>query len=162
MEFLIVAALASMNLAKIQQYAAPAAILMFVGAIWCAVTLVWLSRRLLPRDYWLELGVINYGMATATTAQGMMLLRMIDPDLKTRAAEDYGLAAPLSAPFIGGGVITMVLPKVMQHVHVGWIVVGAIAVTVALYGVGLRLHRLPMGSGDAAVRVPFTAGVEED
>jgi ESS family glutamate:Na+ symporter len=161
MEFLIVAALASMNLAKIREYALPAAILMLVGAIWCAITLIWLSRRLLPRDYWFELGIINYGMATATTAQGMMLLRMIDPDLKTRAAEDYALAAPLSAPFIGGGVITMVLPKVMQHVSVGWVVIGAVVTVVFLYVVGLRLRERHTAPGDPAVRVPLTTGVEE-
>lgn len=140
MEFLIVAALASMNLVKIRQYALPAIILMLVGAAWCAITLIWLSRRLLPRDYWFELGIINYGMATATTAQGMMLLRMVDPDLKTRAAEDYALAAPLSAPFIGGGVITMVLPKLLQLVHVGWLIAVALALVAGLYAIGRRLR----------------------
>jgi ESS family glutamate:Na+ symporter len=161
MEFLIVAALASMNLARLRQYAIPAILLMLVGAIWCALTLIWLSRRLLPRDYWFELGIINYGMATATTAQGMMLLRMIDPDLKTRAAEDYALAAPLSAPFIGGGVVTMVLPGVMEHVSAGWVVVTSVALVVVLYLVGLQLRGKQLNAGDPAVRGPLTTGVEE-
>ena len=49
-------------------------------------------------------------MSTGTTATGFVLLRMIDPDLKSGAAEDYALAAPLSAPFIGGGMLTIAMP----------------------------------------------------
>ena len=63
----------------------------------------------------MELGLINYGMSTGTTATGLLLLRMVDKDLESGAAEDYALAAPLSAPFIGGGLLTLMMP--LLHLH---------------------------------------------
>ena len=69
-----------------------------------------LSRRILPHEHWFELGLINYGMSTGTTATGFVLLRLVDPELESGAAEDYALAAPLSSPFLGGGMITIALP----------------------------------------------------
>jgi ESS family glutamate:Na+ symporter len=140
LEFLVVAAIASMRLSSITAFAVPSLLLMAVGAIWCVFTLVWLSPRLLARRYWFELGVINYEMATATTAQGMMVLRIVDPELESGAAEDYAMAAPLSAPFIGGGLITLAVPFLLLKVHVGWIVAAASAVTILLYLVGRRLR----------------------
>ena len=83
-----------------------------------AVCLLVLAPRLLPRAYWFELGLLNYGFSTANTPQGFMLLRIVDPELKSGAAEDYAVAAPLSAPFIGGGVVTFVLPWVLAMVAI--------------------------------------------
>jgi ESS family glutamate:Na+ symporter len=79
-------------------------------------------------------------MATATTAQGMMVLRIIDPEIETGAAEDYAMAAPLSSPFIGGGIITLAVPFLLEKVHVGWIVLVSAIVTVGLYYVGRKLN----------------------
>ena len=71
---------------------------------------MFLARRMLPHEHWFELGLINYGMSTGTTATGFVLLRLVDPELESGAAEDYALAAPLSSPFIGGGMITVAMP----------------------------------------------------
>ncbi|MCA9296706.1 MAG: hypothetical protein KC983_09310, partial [Phycisphaerales bacterium] len=110
MEVLIVAAIASLRIEQIDAVFTPLMVLCGIGAMWCAFCLFVLSPIILPRQYWFELGIINYGMSTGTTAQGMMLLRMVDPELERGAAETYALAAPLSAPFIGGGILTMLLP----------------------------------------------------
>ena len=93
--------------------------------------------------------MINYGMSTGTTAQGMMLLRIVDKDLESGAAENYALAAPLSAPFIGGGVITMSLPLLLQTVAIP-VVVGVLIVAV----IGLfLLGRAVRERGPSSVRV---------
>ena len=138
MEFLVVSALAGMRLSAVLALGVPSLVLMIVGAIWCVFTLVWVSPRLLPK-HWFELGVINYEMATATTAQGLMLLRIVDPELTSGAAEDYALAAPLSAPFIGGGIITLALPAVLSRVGAGWVVLCSAILLIALYPLGRRL-----------------------
>jgi ESS family glutamate:Na+ symporter len=83
------------------------------------VCLLYVGRRLLPHKYWFELGIINYGMSTGTTATGLVLLRIIDKDLSSGAAEDYALAAPLSSPFVGGGIITLSLPFLLERVYIG-------------------------------------------
>lgn len=115
MDLLVVAALATLNLQAVAAYLIPIAILLIGGAIWCAICLLVLSPRILDRAHWFELALINYGMSTGTTATGFVLLRLVDPQLKTDAAKQYALAAPLSAPMVGGGLITIGLPLLVLH-----------------------------------------------
>ena len=119
MDVLVVAAIASLNLTAVAALATPLMILFAAGAIWTTVCLLLLSRWILPEPYWFQLGLINYGMSTGTTATGFVLLKMVDPELKSGAAEDYALAAPLSAPFIGGGILTVALPLlILSLIHI--------------------------------------------
>ena len=110
MDVLVVAAIASLDVVAVANRWGECVILMTAGAVWTSVCLAVLSRHILPRAYWFELGLINYGMSTGTTATGFVLLRMIDPQLRSHAAEDYALAAPISSPFVGGGMLTFALP----------------------------------------------------
>lgn len=138
MEFLIVAAIASLNLTLVAEAIVPLSILLIVAFAWTAMCLVYIGRRLLPSAYWFELGIINYGMSTGVTASGLMLLRIIDKDFESGAAEDYALAAPLSSPFVGGGVCTVVVfPSMLQSLGVGPTALIVLAVTFGLYWVGL-------------------------
>lgn len=140
MEFLIVAAIASMRIEVIATYLSSILLLLALGFTWAGVCLLLIGRRLLPPSHWFELGLINYGMSTGTTAQGMMLLRIVDPGLKSRAAEDYALAAPISAPFIGGGVITLIgMPALLTKVHPGIVAVAVLAVMALLYVIARRI-----------------------
>ncbi len=114
----------------------PVVLLLLLGFAYVAFCALVLAPRLLPRDYWFELGLINYGMSTGTTATGLMLLRIIDSDFRSPAPADYALAAPLSAPFIGGGIITFTLPFLMERVSAG--IVGGVMFLILflLYGAG--------------------------
>lgn len=113
MDFLIVAAIASLRIEVVTAYAAPLLILLFAAVLWTGFCLVVLSRYLLPKGYWFELGLLNYGMSTGTTATGFTLLKTVDQDLRTSAARDYAMAAPISAPFVGGGMLTVGLPLLL-------------------------------------------------
>lgn len=140
MEFLVVAAVASLNMTLIIKAIIPLSVLLVVGFLWTAVCLLHVGRRLLPSKYWFELGILNYGMSTGVTASGLMLLRIIDKDFESGAAEDYALAAPLSAPFVGGGIVTLALIPSMLQLF-GLLPVALITLTVAavLYVVGIWL-----------------------
>ena len=101
-----------------------------------------LARRLLPGAYWFELGLLNYGFSTANTPQGMMLLRIVDPELSSGAAEDYAVAAPLSAPFVGGGIVTIaIMPAVLDKVGPGLVLVAIVGAIGLLYAAGRHLGR---------------------
>jgi ESS family glutamate:Na+ symporter len=113
MDILVVAAITSLNLTAVASLLVPFSILFIAGAIWSGICLLVISRWILPPNYWFQLGLINYGMSTGTTATGFVLLRVIDPELESGAAEDYALAAPLSSPFIGGGMLTVGLPLLL-------------------------------------------------
>lgn len=140
MDILVVAAIASLNLGVVVAMAVPFVILFCCGVLWTAFCLLVLARWILPREYWFELGLINYGMSTGTTATGFVLLKMVDPDLKSGAAEDYALAAPLSAPFIGGGILTIALPLlVLERIPVSVPALSITAIVVVLIVLAIRL-----------------------
>ena len=115
MEFLIVAAIVSLNLEAVIQLLIPLSVLLLAGFVWTGICLLWIGKKLLPKQHWFELGIINYGMSTGTTANGLALLRIVDKDLESGAAEEYALAAPLSAPFVGGGILTLILPDFLEN-----------------------------------------------
>ncbi|WP_149497984.1 sodium/glutamate symporter [Roseiconus lacunae] len=142
MEVLVVAAITSLRIETIVSYASAFAVLFLFGAIWTAICLIVVSRWVLPPECWFPLGLINYGMSTGTTATGFVLLRVVDPDLKTTAANDYALAVPISAPFIGGGIITIALPLlVLERVSIWWPTLVTGAIVGGLIIVGARWNR---------------------
>lgn len=142
MDVLVVAAVASLNIQAVTAMAVPFLILFLVGSVWSAICLLVISRLILPREHWFQLGLINYGMSTGTTATGFVLLRMVDPDLETSAAEDYALAAPISAPFVGGGMITIALPLLLlEWVHIGIPAAVISLVVLAMIVAGIRWNK---------------------
>ncbi|WP_164104023.1 sodium/glutamate symporter [Candidatus Laterigemmans baculatus] len=146
MDILVVAAISSLDLIAVASLWVPFTLLFIGGVVWTAICLLGISRRVLPREHWFELGLINYGMSTGVTATGFVLLRIVDPELRTAAAEDYALAAPLSAPFIGGGVLTIALPLlVLERVPIAATAVGLAAVVAGLIWYGVRIAKRARG-----------------
>lgn len=142
LEVVIVASISTISPSAIRDYLAPTLALVAVGSAWCIFNLLWVSPRLLPRDYWFELGLMNYGFATATTPQSMLLLKLADPETKSGAAETYAAAVPLSAPFVGGGVLTFVAFPLMAARFGAISLAAACAVAcVGLWIAGRRLGR---------------------
>ena len=142
MDVLVVAAIASLNLALVSGRLTALVALIIAAAIWTAFCLVYLSRRILPTEHWFELGLINYGMSTGTTATGFVLLKLVDPELESGAAEDYALAAPISSPFVGGGMLTIGIPMiVLGNVSLPLVVATLTIIIMAMIGLGLRLSR---------------------
>ena len=112
--------------------------------IWTAICLMVISRRVLPKSHWFQLGLINYGMSTGVTATGFVLLRIVDPELKTEAAKEYAIAAPFSAPFIGGGLLTFSLPLlVLERVPMSVTAISLTLLVGILVAVGWRLPDRP-------------------
>lgn len=111
LDALILTAVASITLTAFLNYLAPFLIVMLAGAVWAFVCFFIFAPRMLPKRYWKELGILNYGMSTGITALGLLLLRSFPSSRKEEATVIYGLAAPFSAPFIGGGMISLFLPE---------------------------------------------------
>jgi ESS family glutamate:Na+ symporter len=139
---LVVAAIATLNLEAVATFFLPLTILFLGGALWSIACLLVIAPRILPRPHWFELGLINYGMSTGTTATGFVLLRLIDPELQTDAAKEYALAAPLSAPLVGGGIVTIGLPLlVLERIPIGLSTLLVTIVVIVLYLIARRLRR---------------------
>ena len=142
MDLLVVAAVATLNLSVVASMWVPFSLLFVAGAMWSTFCLLVLSRWILRPEIWFQLGLINYGMSTGTTATGFVLLRVVDPDLECGAAEDYALAAPLSSPFVGGGMITVALPLlVLERFSIGALTIVLTGIVVTLIGLGIWWNR---------------------
>ena len=67
------------------------------------------------------------------------MLRLVDPELESGAAEDYALAAPLSSPFVGGGMITVGLPLlVLERVPISVMAIGLSAIVLVMILIGSK------------------------
>lgn len=140
LDVVIVTSITVIAPASIAAYFWPVAAMLVLGCAWCIFNLLWVSPRLLPKRHWFELGLMNYGFATATTPQSLLLLKLADRDLKSGAAETYAAAVPLSAPFVGGGLLTFVgFPLLIARFGEGWLVVVCAVAILILWLVGRRI-----------------------
>jgi len=153
LDFLIVAALATLKIEVIVSNLAPFLILMLAGIAWNVFCVVFIARRMLP-DFWFERSVAEFGQSTGVTATGLLLLRVADPDLETTAVDAFGYKQLLHEPFMGGGLWTStVVPLLYIYSDnpwpIWWITIGAIAVWLFVRFVIFRKAWAP-GAGAAA------------
>ena len=117
LDFLVLAAVATIRLDVVLANLAPLAILATCGTAWTVGVVLFAGPRIF-KDAWFERSIAEFGQAMGVTATGLMLLRTVDPENKTPAAASFACKQLLHEPFMGGGLWTaMVLPLVFT---VGW------------------------------------------
>ncbi|MDL2284367.1 sodium:glutamate symporter [Oxalobacter sp. OttesenSCG-928-P03] len=113
LDFLVVAAVASIRLEFVTAYWLPLSILMLGGIIWNIFTVIYIGPRIFD-EAWFERAIAEFGQSMGVTATGLMLLRTVDPEKKTVAAEAFGYKQLLHEPVMGGGIWTsLAVPLVM-------------------------------------------------
>ena len=113
LDFLVVAAIASIRVEFVLAYWAPLCILIAFGMLWNIFAVLFIGPRIFDQA-WFERSIAELGQATGVTATGLMLLRTVDPDNKTVAAEAFGYKQLLHEPIMGGGFWTsLAVPLVM-------------------------------------------------
>lgn len=131
MDFLVVAAIATINLKVVLAGVVPLLILVAFGVLWNVFCVMWLARRLLPRDSWFERAIAEMGQSMGVTATGLLLLRVVDPEGKTDATSAFGYKQLLHEPFMGGGLWTSAAIPLALTYNPGIVLgisVGAIAI----------------------------------
>lgn len=138
LDILIVAALATISLSAIGQNISLLLALAFGGILWNVFGLLFLSRFIF-KDEWLTYGLANFGQGTGMTVVGLMLVKMCDPLMRTRALESFGYKQLLFEPIVGGGLFTAAsLPLIYEFgpvpvlwgvsaLMLGWMIFGWIA-----------------------------------
>ena len=131
-DIMIVAGIASINLEDIRGLWLPFVLLAVLGAV---VTWVHLSIvcKAAYHDYYYEGLISMYGMLTGTISSGVLLLREIDPDLATPAANN--LVVGSSFGIILGAPVLVLVSLAPRSTLFCWIV----AVLAAVYGALLCL-----------------------
>ncbi len=105
LDFLVVAAIAMIRLEVVAAAIVPLLILIVAGIAWNVFCVGVLARRMLP-DAWFERSIAELGQSMGVTATGLLLLRVVDPDYETPAADAFACKQIIHEPFMGGGLWT--------------------------------------------------------
>lgn len=127
-DFLMVSGIGSLNLKVVFSYAVP---LLAVCGIGFLVTWWWFIYvgGKSSRTDWFERNMMCWGHATGVAATGVLLQRVVDPDLKSRGIEDSGISDLFNRPLIIG--LQVIPPIVMSMMPA----VGGQIVTWACFGI---------------------------
>ena len=138
-DIMIVAGIASINLEDIRGLWLPFLLLVAAGAVVTWIHLSIVSRRVYG-DYYYEGLISMYGMLTGTISSGVLLLREIDPDLATPAANNLITGSSFGI-LLGAPVLILVGMAPKSDLNC-WIVMGlAAAYCAVLYLLIFRLKR---------------------
>ena len=107
LDFLVVSAIAMINLSLISTNIIPLLLVVLIGIAWNIFCVIFLAKRLLP-DAWFERAIAEMGQSMGVTATGLLLLRVVDPEQETPAYSAFGYKQLLHEPFMGGGIWTSI------------------------------------------------------
>jgi len=90
-DYLVAFGIASIKISVVIKFALPLLILSLLGICLSFFYLFYVSKRLF-HNYWFERGIFIYGWSTGVVAMGVTLLRIVDPNFKSKTLDDYGIA----------------------------------------------------------------------
>lgn len=138
-DLMIVAGIASIEIGDLSGLWIPFLLMSVFGA---GVTLVYLqklAKRIYP-DYYYEGLLSMYGMMTGTISSGILLLREIDPDMKTPAANNLVLGS--STGILFGIPMLIFINMAAESEKMLWVTIGCVFVYwVALLLIIYRLKK---------------------
>ena len=105
LDFLVVSAMATIKLSVVAQNWQGLLLLIILGTIFSISMVIFAAPRIF-KDSWFECAIADFGQATGVTATGLLLLRTVDPESKTCAAQAFGYKQLLHEPVMGGGLWT--------------------------------------------------------
>lgn len=96
-DYLVAFGIASIKLSIVVEYWLPLCILLGVGLMATLLYVIMMSKALM-RDCWFEKAIFTWGWYTGTMAMGIALLRVVDPEMRSRCLDSYALAYLFIAP----------------------------------------------------------------
>ncbi|WP_300342921.1 hypothetical protein [Nesterenkonia sp.] len=90
-DLLVAFGIASINPAVVVAYAAPLALLLAFGVAFILCFYALIAKRLFT-DHPVEQSLFLWGWNTGTVAMGIALLRVVDPDMRSKTLDYYGIA----------------------------------------------------------------------
>jgi ESS family glutamate:Na+ symporter len=100
---MVTGSLAAISLVFVAQYWLPILLVSAIGGILVTLTVPWFASRIF-KDHRYERMIMLFGVSTGTLSTGLALLRILDPEFKTKVSSDYmlssGLTFMLAIPFI--------------------------------------------------------------
>lgn len=139
-DLMIVAGIAGINIDDLSGYWLPFILMAVLGAIVTYFYLIYMCKKLYP-DYAYEGFFSMYGMLTGTISSGVLLLREIDPDFETPAANN--LVTGSSFGIVFGAPVLLLVSYAPQDVWMTslLIVIYLIALTLFMFKVGKKIKK---------------------
>ncbi len=137
LDFLIIAAIVTINIKVVAEMFIPLLILAAAGVIWNIICVMYIAPRVFP-NAWFERSIAEMGQSMGVTATGLLLLRVVDPDYETPAVDAFAYKQLLHEPIMGGGIWTVLaVPLIVNWgaIPVLAISIGAMAVWVIVLSI---------------------------
>lgn len=148
-DFLMISGIGALKTGVVVKYAVPLLVVCLAGfaANWLWFLII--GKYSSPKD-WFERNMMVWGHATGVAATGVMLQRVVDPELQSRGIEDSGISDLLNRPIVIGlqiipPLLMAAVPKAGPHL-VTWICF-AILVVMGVIAYALKWWRPPIFSG---------------
>lgn len=90
-DYLVAFGVASIKIAVVVKYIVPIVILVLVSLSFVLFHAMFVGRKLF-NNYWFERSIFIFGWTTGVMAMGVTLLRIVDPEYRSKTLEDYGMA----------------------------------------------------------------------
>ncbi len=124
-DVMVVAGIAGINIDDLSGYWIPFLLMAVGGGVATFFYLRFMSKKLYP-DYFYEGFLSMYGMLTGTISSGVLLLREIDPDLKTPASNNLITGSSFG---IGFGIPVLLLVSLAaKSALMTWVTLGLVIV----------------------------------
>ena len=151
-DYLIAFGVASIAVTVVLRYTVPLLMLFLLGVAF-TLGVFWLGRRIF-RNFWFERSLFTFGWTTGVLAIGIALLRVVDPQGRSRTMEDYSVAW-----FINSWLELAVVVLLPVFIARG-IVVPSIVVLLLISGGALLLSRWWIGWSTADPSAPRVGEAE--
>lgn len=132
LDMVVFGALATLNLKVMGDAWVAILVLCAGGFAWNLAVYFTLGPRIYPRP-WFAFGLGDLGGGTATTASGLLLIRVADPKNRTMGRLAYTEKQPFYEPFMGGGLVTAFALPVVAALGPG----SSLAITAAVLSMWL-------------------------
>lgn len=140
-DFMVAGALAAISLVFVGQYWFPIIVMTTICGLMITISVPWMSSRMF-NDYKFERMLMLYGVSTGTLSTGLALLRVMDPEFKTKVSSDYMLSAGLTFIFAIPFILCINLPAkafVTGDMSYYWLMMGVAAIYM-LYVLGSYVY----------------------
>ena len=127
-DLLMVSGIGSLNLKVVFDYAVPLLVVCTLGFIVTYWWFIYVGGKSSRLD-WFERNMMVWGHATGVAATGVLLQRVVDPDLKSRGIEDSGISDLFNRPLIIG---LQVIPPIVMSVMP---IIGGAVLTWSIFGI---------------------------
>ncbi len=108
-DYMVAGALAAISLVFVGKYWFPILLMSTICGFMVYYTIPWVSSRIF-RDFRFERMLMLYGVSTGTLSTGLALLRVMDPEFRTKVSSDYMLSAGLTFVLAIPFILTINLP----------------------------------------------------